>query len=238
MENDKAIVQQDTIQNVPQPVGVFNPEEDLARAQRASKALMQVIEITKPLKMNGKTYLYFEHWQTVAQFFGHSVGIDNTVEILKDGKNNGYIAKSLLYNKDGVVVGGAEASCVRDEKSWLSKPDFQLRSMAQTRAMAKALRSRFGFVAVLAGLEATPAEEMDGVKPAQAQPTQASSTPTNVVQGEVVSNSDFTTRPASPAQISYIRKLAEIKGYELTPEKVAGITSKQASDLIGELQSI
>lgn len=233
MENDKAIVQQDTIQNVPQPVGVFNPEEDLARAQRASKALMEVIKVTSPLKMNGKTYLYFEHWQTVAQFFGHSVGIDNTVEILKDGKNNGYIAKSLLYNKDGVIVGGAEASCVRDEKQWVTKPDFQLRSMAQTRAMAKALRSRFGFVAVLAGLEATPAEEMDGVKPVQTQPAT-----NNVVQGEVVPSSNFTSRPASPAQINYIRRLADEKGYELTPEKLAGITSKQASDLIGELQSI
>lgn len=227
MENDKAIVQQDTIQNVPQPVGVFNPEEDLARAQRASKALMEVIKVTSPLKMNGKTYLYFEHWQTVAQFFGHSVGIDNTVEILKDGKNNGYIAKSLLYNKDGVIVGGAEASCVRDEKQWVTKPDFQLRSMAQTRAMAKALRSRFGFVAVLAGLEATPAEEMDGVKPVATLAGQPA-TPAPVQASP--------NRPASSAQISYIRRLASEAGRDLSPDELSGMSSADASALIGRLQ--
>ncbi len=42
-------------------------------------------------------------------------------------------------------------------------PLFQLRSMAQTRAMAKAFRSVLGWVAVLAGYRATPAEELDGV---------------------------------------------------------------------------
>jgi hypothetical protein len=143
----------------------FNPEQDLARAQRAASALMQVVEMTKPLKLNGQTYLYFEHWQTIAKFFNCSVGTHSTDEILREGKNWGFDAKANLYNKDGVIVGGAEASCMRDEKTWASKPDFQLKSMAQTRAMAKALRSYFGFVAVLAGIEATPAEEMDDVKP-------------------------------------------------------------------------
>lgn len=215
------------------PPQKFNPELDVEYAKRAAKALMAVLDVSKPLIMNGKKYLYVEMWQTIAQFFNTTVGTESTTEILKDDKNWGYIAKSLLYNKDGVVVGGAEASCSRDERNWTDKPDFQLRSMAQTRAMAKALRSRFGFVAVLAGVEATPAEEMDGVKPIQTQPATS-----NVVQGEVVPSSNFTSRPASPAQINYIRRLAEEKGYELTPEKLAGITSKQASDLIGELQSI
>lgn len=215
------------------PPQKFNPELDVEYAKRAAKALMAVLDVSKPLIMNGKKYLYVEMWQTIAQFFNTTVGTESTTEILKDDKNWGYIAKSLLYNKDGVVVGGAEASCSRDERNWTDKPDFQLRSMAQTRAMAKALRSRFGFVAVLAGVEATPAEEMDGVKPIQTQPAT-----NNVVQGEVVPSSNFTSRPASPAQINYIRRLAEEKGYELTPEKLAGITSKQASDLIGELQSI
>ena len=40
------------------------------------------------------------------------------------------------------------------------KPLFQLRSMAQTRAEAKVLKSVFGYVVVLAGYKPTPAEEM------------------------------------------------------------------------------
>lgn len=42
-------------------------------------------------------------------------------------------------------------------------PLFQLESMSQTRAMAKALRSCYAWVVVLAGYASTPVEEMDGI---------------------------------------------------------------------------
>jgi hypothetical protein len=42
-------------------------------------------------------------------------------------------------------------------------PLFQLRSMAQTRACAKAMRNALAWVVVLAGFRPTPAEELDGV---------------------------------------------------------------------------
>jgi len=42
-------------------------------------------------------------------------------------------------------------------------PQFQLRSMAQTRAGAKALRNALAWVVVLAGYAPTPAEEMDEI---------------------------------------------------------------------------
>ena len=44
-----------------------------------------------------------------------------------------------------------------------SVPLFQLRSMAQTRACAKALRNVLAWVVVLAGYRPTPAEELDGM---------------------------------------------------------------------------
>lgn len=47
-------------------------------------------------------------------------------------------------------------------------PFFQLRSMAQTRACAKALRNVLAWVVVLAGYAPTPAEEMTGDEPQQA----------------------------------------------------------------------
>lgn len=141
----------------------FDPEKQVEQATIAAKALMSVVS-RKPKKVefNGEQYLEFEDWQTIAQFYNHSVGIEWTKPIEEAGKVIGFEAKAILYH-NGVVVGGAEAACMTDEGNWAKKPKFQLRSMAQTRAMAKALRSRFGFVAVLAGFKATPAEEMDGM---------------------------------------------------------------------------
>ena len=39
---------------------------------------MQLVKLTKPLKLGGKDYLYFEHWITIARFFNATVGIDWT----------------------------------------------------------------------------------------------------------------------------------------------------------------
>lgn len=144
---------------ISEPV-IFDPQRDIDRATQAAKSLMVVVDRTKPLVMNGKKYLYFEHWQTIGKFFQHTVGTEWTRPIKLGDKIMGWEAKSVAYDRDGRVVGGAEAACMRDERNWQDKPEFQLRSMAQTRAMSKALRSIFGFIPVLVGFESTPAEEM------------------------------------------------------------------------------
>jgi hypothetical protein len=185
----------------------FDPEADVERAKIAAKALMKVIDITKPLIMNGKRYLYFEHWQTVAKFFNSTVGIDRTEQTEK-----GYIAKAVVYNKEGVIIGGAEASCMQDELNWKTKPDFQLRSMAQTRAMAKALRSIYGFVAVLAGVEATPAEEINGK--------------------EMEKPKTYDSKKPTEKQKAYIKQLCRQKGITQTQVKELVIDHKTPSQLI------
>jgi len=153
----------------------FDPEADIERGQRAARALMKIVEITKPLKLGGKTYLYFEHWLAIAKFFNITVGTDH---VIYDSDAGSYIATAVVYNRNGIIIGGAEASCSKKEKNWSVRrtkygeervPDFQLRSMAQTRAMAKALRSILGYIPVLAGIQATPAEEMDN-EPLNDQP--------------------------------------------------------------------
>jgi len=142
----------------------FDPEKQVQQATIAAKALMTVVsQKSKKVQFNGEQYLEFEDWQTIAQFYNHTVGIEWTKPIEEAGKIIGFEAKAALYNRDGIIVGGSEAACMTDEPNWSKKPKFQLRSMAQTRAMAKALRSRFGFVAVLAGFKPTPAEEMQDV---------------------------------------------------------------------------
>ena len=58
------------------------------------------------------------------------------------------------------------SKCPKKEKVKVGEvpvPLFQLRSMAQTRAAAKALRLALGWVVVLAGYKPTPSEELDGM---------------------------------------------------------------------------
>lgn len=149
-------IEPSSIQHV-QEIVVFDPEADIARAKKAAGALIKVIDMTKPLVMNGKRYLYFEHWQTIGKFFNYTVGTEWTHQTA-----SGWEARAVVYDRNGNIIGAGEASCDGDERNWKGKPDFQLRSMAQTRAQSKALRGLLGFIAVLAGVEATPAEELDG----------------------------------------------------------------------------
>lgn len=58
-----------------------------------------------------------------------------------------------------------------------SKPLFQLRSMAQTRAEAKVLKSVFGYVVVMAGFKASVAEEMTGNEQPDEQQQKAKQAP-------------------------------------------------------------
>ena len=164
-------------------IGIFNPEEQLDMAIRAAKALSRVIAgKKKPVIINGETYLEFEDWQTLGQFDGVSVRTGEAEPVEINGVQ-GAKAKAFLYNnRTGELIGGAEGYCMRDEEKWGTRPKyewqgegdkrrrvkigeevvpwFQLASMAQTRAGAKALRNKEAWVAVLAGYRPTPAEEM------------------------------------------------------------------------------
>jgi len=142
-----------------------DPAQQVKYGQKAAKALMDVMR-SKPKKVmiQGKQYLEYEDWQTIARFFGATVGIEWTNVLIRsngDGKKAvaGYEAKAnVLLN--GQIISSAEAMCMFKEKNWADRDEFMLRSMAQTRASAKALRNVFGWIPVLEGLGATPSEEM------------------------------------------------------------------------------
>lgn len=139
------------------------PEEVLAEAAKAAAALRDVIE-SNPNKVviNNKTFLTFEDWLTVARFYGVTVAC-RTTNYLEQGRVRGYEAHAeAILASTGQVIGAAQAMCMDDEDKWRNKLVFQLRSMAQTRAQAKALRSILAWVVRLAGYATTPAEEMDG----------------------------------------------------------------------------
>ena len=161
------------------------PQLILEDARIAAKALADVLSKKKnPVIMNGEQYLEFEDWQTCGQFYGYTVKTGGAVLVEIDGVKGAKAHADLLSLKTGAIVGGAEAYCMRDEEHWNTRPKyewqgegdarrrvkvgekavpwFQLASMAQTRAGAKALRNRLAWVVVLAGYRPTPAEEMTG----------------------------------------------------------------------------
>jgi hypothetical protein len=138
------------------------PEDLLLAASEAAKALERVIQLNErpPLMFNGKRYLEFHHWQTIGAFYHVTTETYDPEPVEIDGVKGFKAKASVLDSRTGIKLGGAEAYCFRDEPNWKSKPLFQLASMAQTRAASKALANKFRFVAIVAGYEGTPSEEM------------------------------------------------------------------------------
>lgn len=135
----------------------------LEEAHRAAAALSDVVKKKKnPVIMNGEQYLEFEDWQTLGKFYGITAKVLSTTPV-QFGDVVGFEARACAYHvKTGEEISAADSMCLNDETNWKSKPLFQLRSMAQTRACAKALRNVLAWVVVLAGYKPTPAEEMTG----------------------------------------------------------------------------
>jgi len=189
------------------------PELVLQEAQKAAQALNQLIE-SKPNKcvIEGKTYLQFEDWQTLGRFYGVTVAARST-KYIEFGEVRGFeaTAEALLVGSNQ-VISSAEAMCLDDEWKWQGKPMFQLKSMAQTRACAKAFRNVLAWVVVLAGYQPTPAEELDGetTPPAVAAPRRRSETaaPASTIEPPKRRNADSI----SDAQINRLYAIAREKG--------------------------
>lgn len=159
------------------------PARVLEEAREAALALREVIALKeKPVVFNGEQYLEFEDWQTVARFYGVTARVRSS-RFVEYKDIHGWEAEAdAVQISSGITISAAEAMCLNDEPKWSSKPKyewqtvngqrkrvqigeekvplFQLRSMAQTRACAKALRNVMAWVVVLAGYRPTPAEEM------------------------------------------------------------------------------
>lgn len=141
-----------------------DPEQQLAFAMKAANALMKAVaQKPKKVMIRGEQYLEYGDWQTLSRFFGATASVAWT-KPLQDAKGviRGYEARAEVLHQ-GQVISSAEAMCTREEANWRSRDEFMLRSMAQTRASAKALRNAYGWVAELAGMKSTPAEEMGEV---------------------------------------------------------------------------
>ena len=146
---------------VPTIWGSDQPAAVVTRATAVAQTLADVIRRQGlTTSISGRDHVRVEGWTLLGSMLG-VFPICAWSRKLEDG----WEARVEVRTAGGHLIGAAEAQCTRQERSWATRDDFALRSMAQTRATSKAMRLPLGFVMSLAGFDPTPAEEMEGIAP-------------------------------------------------------------------------
>ena len=141
--------------------GTDNPAEVVQRAAVVAKSLADLVRKQNLIVRIGQSdHVRVEGWTLLGSMLGVFPIVEWTRPVMVDEQKVGWEARVTAQTRGGEIVGSAEAECLRDERTWKSRDDYALRSMAQTRAVSKALRLPLGFVMQLAGFDPTPADEM------------------------------------------------------------------------------
>jgi hypothetical protein len=157
----------------PPLANLFGPDPELALMRMAELAtpLADVIEAKKLYAtISGRRHITAEGWTTL----GGMLGVVPVVCWTRPNETgDGYVARVEARTLDGRVVGAAESECSRVELKWKNRDPYAIRSMAQTRAIGRALRAPLGQIVVLAGYEPAGAEEIP-TEPESARPERSS----------------------------------------------------------------
>jgi len=141
----------------------------MERATQVAQALAKVVRergLARPIA--GQEYVLYPGLALLGAMLGLGA---REIESHKDPDGTWHATAEIIRLADGQVVGRASACCSPRERNWSGKPDHMLRSMALTRAAAKAYKLLVGWILPLAGYSPTPAEEMEEENEApQAQP--------------------------------------------------------------------
>ena len=114
--------------------------------------------------IHGKQYPKVEWWNTLGSFIGVKPMLEFDRRI-----DNGEVVEweatiQLRHTGTNALHGRAASMCSSQERMWKSSDEYAIRSMASTRATGKAYRLGYSHIAIAAGLEPTPAEEMIGIE--------------------------------------------------------------------------
>ena len=144
-----------------------DPALMVANAAQVSKELARIVEEKKLFTMiGGRKHIRVEGWTLLGAMLRAY-----PIIVWTRKTDDGWEARVEVRTSDGTLVGAAESECLRSEKRWRDADDYAIRSMAQTRATSKALKTVLGFVFSMAGYETTPAEEMvDQPRPSTPEP--------------------------------------------------------------------
>lgn len=138
------------------------PAEIVEQATAEANVLARVINAQKLFStISGRRYVRIEGWTTLSAMRGC---LPREVEVMEAGDGRYIAVVELVRVTDGVILTRASAECGGpEEATWQGRPPYARRSMAITRATAKACRVAFSWVMALSGFETTPAEEMEGL---------------------------------------------------------------------------
>jgi hypothetical protein len=149
------------VENPAAPITLFgtsDPRVALERMSEVATALVDVIEAKNLYAtISGRRHITCEGWTTLGGMLG-IVPVVTETRANEDG--DGIVARVEARTLDGRVVGAAEGECSRAERKWKARDPFAIRSMAQTRAISRALRAPLGQIVVLAGYQPAGAEEL------------------------------------------------------------------------------
>jgi hypothetical protein len=138
--------------------GTSDPRLALERMADIATALVDVIDKRHLfVRISGRKHITAEGWTTLGAMLG-VVPVVTGTRLNETG--DGIVATVEARTLDGRVIGAADGECSRAESKWKNRDPFALRSMAQTRGISRALRGPLGMIVVLAGYEASAAEEM------------------------------------------------------------------------------
>lgn len=133
------------------------PQEMVARAQQAADACRSIV-LKHCSEIRGRRHVQVEGWQAIANALGCVASASGVRR-----EEEGYSAIGEVRRMvDGVVISTGEGFVGDDERMWNSRPVYARRAMAQTRAISRACRSAFAFIAVMVddSISPTPDEEM------------------------------------------------------------------------------
>lgn len=109
-------------------------------------------------KADGKTYLLAEAWQYIMAL----KKLNARCECTDSRDEKGVLTvtvQCIITDKDGEVVADGVMQARSDEPWLADKPEFAAYGMAQTRAISRAMRNRYGYLARACGFQSTPIEE-------------------------------------------------------------------------------
>jgi len=206
-----------------------DPEQAYQEAQRLVNVVAS--RCTGPgylVDIKGRNYPKIEWWTSVSSSLGifprvlYSKRLDRDDEIAYEAK--------VEVHRNGQIIASGEAMCSNREERWRNADEYAIKSMSITRASGKAYRIPLSFLAVMAGLEVTPAEEMPPeVKSNSIQkPARTFNKPENPV------------KEASEKQIQAVRRILDNSDSLVYPTEKRqihclleeGLDAQKASDLL------
>lgn len=140
-----------------------DPAETFKEAEQLVQLMSQRCDNERFIsRISGKAYPRVEWWSTI----GASLGLFPRVVYSKrlERENDEIVYESRVevvhHNGTSIVISVGEAICSNRENRWRTADEYAIKSMSITRATGKAYRIPLSFLAVMAGLEPTPSEEM------------------------------------------------------------------------------